>query len=379
MELKKGPLSFSQLVVGGLQAANRAFGAALALFAIVFAITLLTTMVQAFGVWVFPRYAFLIQIPLGLCLILLGIMTPLALIQILASKIEKTGESAWNCLTSCVLPAVYFVASSFLLAIPALLIMGAAFLSHSSLIVALCYIVLSFLMLPFIFVQHAIALRGETPVSALWYSWKLATHHYVRILLYLFGIGAVIFILLLSCLCVAKAFHAEWLGNPMMLQMHLLALPKLYLLLGSFIFFVVYVFGLLTFQAIITLLFLNLDYCHRQVKTREHDTPLVQAAIGITDPVELLSEVKVKHASIETSVNENTISHLEKVYSAQEHLSQAVQQQEEDRMPTLLFDEEMIKKLAETERDLKEKQEKEKNAGEDPENPPSIKISNNSL
>ena len=375
MDLKKGPLSFFQIVFGGLKTANRAFGSALALFIIVFFISLLTGLAQALIVRIFRPYAFFFQIPIFLFMILLSIMIPLALIQILASKIEKTGESAWNCLTSCVMPAIYFIGSAFLMAAPAALIIGAAFLSRSTTVVAAVYVILFFAMLPFMFVQHAIAIRGENSLSALQYSWNLVTAHYLRVLIYLFGIGIVFIILCLSFVCILKAMFPDTAGNPMLLQMQLLALPKLYLLLGGLIFFALYIFVFLAFQAMITLLFLNLDYCHRQVKTREHDTPIVQAAIGITDPVQLTKEVKVKHASVETSVNENTISHLEKVYSAEEHLAQAVQQ-EEDRMPTLLFDEDMLDQLEQTERNLNAGQNNNEN---EPEDPPSIKISNDSL
>ena len=372
MELKKGPLSFFQLIIGGLKTANRAFGAALALLAFAFVINVGTIAIITVGTLLFRRFALIIQIPFGLCLALMGVIISLALIQILASKIEKTGLGAWDSLTSSVLPAIYFIVSSLLLIIPVLLVLVGAVATHSAIVVAVACILLFFLMLPFVFVRHAIVLREEDPISALRYSWVLVTSHYGRVLLYLLGIGLLAVFYSLVWVCALKALAGD-ANNSQMLQMQLMALPKLSVALGGLMGFVISFFVSLTFEAFFTILFLNLDYCHRQVKMREHDTPLVQAAVGVTDPVTLTKEVKVKHASVETTVNENTIGHLEKVYSAQEHLSKGIQQ-EEDRMPTLLFDEDMMKKLSETQ----QKQE-EQDDSDDPDDPPSIKISNGSL
>ena len=281
MELKKGPLSFFQLIIGGLQTANRAFGSALALMGFVLCICIMMSLVMFFGTWIFHRYALLLQIPFSLCFGLLGLSVPLALIQILASRAEKTGLGVWDSLTSSVLPAIYLIVSSLLLAIPSLLLLGGAFLSHSKWVVAIVYVVLFFLLLPFVFLQHVLALRGEDPISALRYSWQLVTAHYFHTLFCIFGTGLLAFFCLLTLFFIIGMLTGGAWSNPAELQMQLLTMPKLYLLLGTVVFFAVYWFVFLTIQSIMTLLFLNLDYCHRQVKTREHDTPLVQAAVGI--------------------------------------------------------------------------------------------------
>lgn len=374
MELKKGPLSVLQLIWYGVKAANQAFGAVILLFILVFFINIFAGLVASLAVWLFHKYALLIQIPLILVSMLLGMMVPLALIKIIASKIEKTGITAWESLISSTVPALYLFVSSLVLMIPAGLILVGAVLSKSALVLFAVYVVMAFLMLPFMFVQHAIALRGEGPISALKYSWELSTSHYVRILFTIISIIVLFIIFLLGIVCVLKVFLPQFFANPAMLQMQLLMLPKIYALLGFMVFMLLYAFILLAFQAIFTVLFLNLDYCHRMVKTRENDTPRVKATANILDSLGLETEVGIKQASVQTDANEDTIQHLEQVYSPNDHLPQTLQQ-EEDRMPTILFDEDIAKQLAQHD---EQKLQKSSDNPDDQE-PPSIKMSNKSL
>ena len=153
----------------------------------------------------------------------------------------------------------------------------------------------------------------------------------------------------------------------MLLQTQLLALPKLYVLLGAIVFISLYAFLFLVIASITTILFLNLDYCHRQVNSREMDMSLTGAAL----PIDLAADVQVKQASVQAHADDAMAHHLDQVYRAQDYLANAIQQ-EEDRMPTLLFDEEMAKQLADHEAKLKQEKESSKNTDEEP---PSIKIS----
>jgi len=376
MELKKGPLSIPLIIGCGLKAANQAFGAVIVLFIIVFLINLFAGFISALAMWIFHKYAIFLQIPLVLVSALIGIMLPLALIKIIASKIEKTGLTAWESLMSSALQAIYFFLSSLILAIPAMLILVGAMLSRSALVVLVAYILLGLAMFPFMFVQHAIALRDEGPVSSLVYSWKLTTAHFGRVFLSIFTILLLFIVGILAIICLIKVFLPQLFINPAMLQIQLMMLPKIYVFLGGIVAMALYAFILLSIQAIFTVLFLNLDYCHRQVKTREHDTPRVKATVGIVDSVVQEPEVKVKYASVASEATEDTIQHLEKVYNPQEHVPQILEQ-EEDRMPTILFDEDMAKQLAEHEQNLQEKKQASNNP--DDMDPPSIKISDKSL
>ena len=368
MELKNGPLSIPQLFMGGLKIANQAFGAALALFILLFLLGILVSATGAFATWLFPQYGLFFQIIFSLLNAWLGLVAPLALIQLIAAKIEKTGLSAWESITGSVMPAVYFLASSLILMIPAMIILFGAFLSRSNAVIIIVYIVLALMMFPFVFTQHTIALRGEGPISGLRYSWQLASAHYAHILLSILSIVVAFVLVILAAVCAVKAFLPHDLfANPLLLQTQLLQTPKLYLILIAIIGMMLYVFILLTIQTIMTLLFLNLDYCHRSVQSREMDMSVTNDAISID-----VANVQVMQASVLANADADTIRNLDQVYSAQEHLAQAIAHQE-DRMPTLVFDEEMAEKLAEQERLEQERKKDKENPNDD--DPPSIKIS----
>ena len=116
---------------------------------------------------------------------------------------------------------------------------------------------------------------------------------------------------------------------------------------------------------------------NRELENAMANAPVVPEPIQPSDAV--MPDVMIKQASIRTDADADpdTARHLDQVYSAQEHLPQSLEQ-EEDRMPTILFDEEMAKQLAENEERMRLSKEQAAKRKEDDQQQ-SIKISDKPL
>ncbi|MBR3632255.1 MAG: hypothetical protein IKN49_04270 [Elusimicrobiaceae bacterium] len=388
MELKQGPVSIFGLIFGSLKVANQAFGSVILLCFLVMLCNILAVAVSTGIVLLVGKQhplMMLLQIPLGLFSALLGVVFTTAIIQIIADRIEGTGFGAMECFKGAFLPSVYFIISSILLSIPVFLILLGAAFSGSAWVVALVYIGLGFGMLPFMFTQYAITLRGEGPLSGLQYSWRLVSAHYGRVLFVLLSIGVLCILLGLVAACAVKAFLPQLLSNPMALQFQLMmwlsTLSPIYLIGAAILAAMIYLYVLITFQAIMTGLFLNLEYLDRSAIV---PLPPLSAEKVHADPVEPPQpiqpedlDISVTQASINTQPDDSTERHLQEVYSATDHLPQTLDQ-EEDRMPTILFDEDMARQLAENERKMHNQQTQNKQQQE-PDEQNSIKISDKPL
>lgn len=395
MELRKGPISLFSLIFGSLKIANQAFGSVVLLCLLVFLCNVLAAAVSAGVIMLLGRQhpmLMLLQIPLALLSALLGTVFTTASIQIIADRIEGTGFGAFECFKGAFLPSIYFIISSILLSIPVVFVLVGAAFSGSVWVVALVYIGLGFGMLPFMFTQHAITLRGEGPLSGLLYSWRLASAHYGKILLVLaslFGLGI---LLALAVGCALKAFAPQLLDNPAMWQFQLMMLlPRLspiYIVGGVILGMFLYLYFLITFLAIITGLFLNLEHLDQfsdvplpplDAETSQPEASLEQAHTSPVPPVLQPEDldISVTQASINAQPDDSTERHLQEVYSAADHLPQTLDQ-EEDRMPTILFDEDMARQLAENERKMQHQQAKQ-NKPQDLDEQASIKISDKPL
>lgn len=381
MNLRKGPLSVFQLIKVGLVTANRAFGAALGLFVMLVLVSVLIVLVNVGFGMVFGYQPIWLKL---ITSVINGLLTTafwVALIQVLASRMEKTGLSVVEAIQNSLLPSVYWIISSILLMIPVLLLGIAAGFSHSVWVTAVAVILILFLSIPFIFVLPVLALRQEGPIGALQYSWHLGTAHYWRILWTLFVFWLIGMMCILAVACAIKILFPVLFANPGMLQLQamiwLAQTPKLYLLLFGLLAMGLYAFLLLVIWAIYTAFFLSLDYCNRQTANREVDVqPLAQKPVAPS--IDISPEVVVKQASVATQTDEATNLHLEQVYSAKNYPQQSVLQ-EEDRMPTILFDEDMAQQLAENERRMQEQKDKSEKQPDEPEDEQKIQISKESL
>ncbi len=393
MELKNGPVSVLRLISGSLQAANQAFGSVIVAIILVLLFCGLLTAIIFLSYFISPVLPVILQIPLSLAFTFIGLLFPLAIIQILAAKLEKTGMSASEALTSSIVPAFYSIISSLILSVPAMVVLFAACLSKSALVITLVYAAIFFAYIPFMFLQPALVLRQQGPISAIKYAWEVGSAFYTRILLIFASIAAGILILCLGVFCVVKAAKPEWFDFllnlsrvpnemlPFYLGSSFASVSKPLLIAGAVIAAALYVFVFLVAEAFLTALFLNLDYSLRIGDSREMDSiEIPTAAQPVQQPVPATAapkQVSVEQEAIHTeSLDENTVRHLQQVYNPQEHLDRAIDQ-DEDRMPTILFDEDMMKQLAENEKQMRER--KERAQQQDDDTPDSIKMSDKTL
>lgn len=395
MELRKGPMSFLNLLLLALKTTNRAFGSVLFLLICVGLLSALLAVLTVGAAFLFgPKLAMVLQIPVSFFSAFLQTSAMLAIVALLGAKLEKQGLSPLQALRGALLPTFYFFIDSIILTLVAVLVLGLAYMFGSSKMMLTAMLVLFLTFLPFIFLQPILVLRDEGPISAIGYCIELAKAYYLRILLNLAGLALLGLLVLLGGVCVLKALAPEQFSlisglmtspqmaamAPMLLSMQLMQLPKLTLLLiavgVALAYLFLYVFG----QSFLTALFLNLDHDYNGSQTRDMGDVIAKEppAVHGHSPVHAVSpQVGVKQASIHTLDAEDFSHHLDKVYDAKEHLAQALEQ-EEDRMPTILFDEEMAKQLEQSQQEM-QKQKDQSTKNKEDNGPQSIKMSDKPL
>lgn len=392
MDIKNGFLSPLQLIGLGFKTANKAFGSVLALGILTMLLSGIAIGIMALAGFLFgPRATLILAIPVYILIYFFNFVLISATVQLLAAKLEKRGLTVTESFSGSLRPAFYFVLSALILVIPSILLSFGASLSGSSMVVILVSVGVTLLQLPFMFTLYATALRDEGPIGALRYSWDLTTKYWGRILLTLATWLGLVICLILAAACVLKALLSPELrslffsGNPQMAAQMLpfmvmgwvAGISKPMIIAIVVIFMAINGFIMLAIQATFVALFLNLDYHSSPISGREIN--IAEHLPGANEQLaeDILSEVQVKQAAIRTNSDEDTTRHLEQVYQAQEHLANAIDQ-EEDRMPTILFDEEMARRLAENERQMQErKQRAEQQKGD--EGQQSIKMSDKPL
>lgn len=379
MELKNGPISVFSLIFNALKTANQAFGSVVSLLIlIVLCAVLMAGILVGANFLLGPRWLMILYIPASILMAFLNITFTMAVIQILAAKMEKRGYSAWESFTGSLVPSLYFIASSILIGVVSFVIMFCANLAHSSWVSTICMLGLMLGLLPFMFTQSVLALRDEGPISALKYSWDLGSKNYLRILLVLITLVLCFAVFFLAVGCAIKAFAPQLM---FMLAQYMGPFMFSFMTWKTFlILLVIYAIGLYVYlfmQAVITGLFLNLDYSSRATDMPPTDIQAEAIKARSTPGSNTMAEVAVTQASIKTDSMENTDQHLDQVYKAQEHLAQAIEQ-EEDRMPTILFDDDMARQLAATEEQMRRQQEQSVKDKDDNE-PKSVKMSDKPL
>lgn len=299
--------------------------------------------------------------------------------------------------SSSVVPALYQIAAGFLIAIPMILLgMISAILARvSPVLVALLMIVLFFtvgIRLCYSFIAIAVADKG--PIEGLLHSWKMtAGKNYTdALLMCLLLVGYVLLMYLF--------FAAIGYGFFVMIPLHFansfsLAHPSLIWILVAFVLGIIALFWYFVLLAFPLLVFLNRNAVLFDARNTEKDTTIVplpglhlpdirpnpehmqqnestlharplptqeiqalqqpqskeersQTALDEKAPVQenaSLEGFEVSQSSINTSEEDtNTLSeHLDKVYKPKPE--DIVQYVDEDRMPTILFDDEMAKQL----------------------------------
>lgn len=327
------------------------------------------------------------------------------LLRIFCAKAEHTDESVSNSLSASVFPTFYQIIFNLLYgAVWVVFILAAVFLFRNQLItltnfaaasssdyVSAVLILLAACAIPLylgarlVYAPAAIALRDQGPVSAALYSFQMTSG-----LKFFTALGTILIILLLPVVYLAAVLYGGYTMIPLYFadSFNLAALSPIWWAVLA-VLAIGYVFVLLSCPAFLTLVFLNQDYGFNrdsftpqaELKITNRQTQVFGAGNNILPPgvgnlvrPEDLGGVRVTQSSVSTMPDDGvTEQHLQQVYKPKpEDLVQY--KDEEDRMPTILFDDDMARQLEEERARWQQKHTQDKTKkGED--DAPSVKMS----
>lgn len=381
MELKKGIIPLHTLFLGSFGAAARSYGSVIILAILLFIIsTALSWGLVKLGLISLPQLM-AAGLLMGLISMFLSSVLQLGVINILDGKLEKNGRTIPEALMRSLLPALVFTILMVVVPLPLALLIrfSASMLTPLLAVIALLLLVLGGVL--FIFVPQALALRSANPVGAVVLSFQLVAAHYLRVLaaLILFAVIPGLF-LFLSAAAVSTYLIPFLVQQGWMSMTAPFSQFGWYGVAAGIVYMLLFYYVLLSMVAALTALFLNLDYLHnRPVGQFEPETdpnipPPADRAFVAAD---LLAgeEVQVLTSSVKSVDHHDDLAkQFDSVYSSLEKdqfQQQAQPGDEEDRMPTIFFDEDMARQLAQNNQPAKAKPTENKG----PEGPDSIKIS----
>lgn len=349
-------------------------------------------------------------------LLLPSIYTGVVLLRILGAKAENTGETVSNSFSASVFPTIYFLIYNIALAavlwllgtLSVFFISSTPFLSRlqetlltvisgtataSTLIsggtallgMALPFLLIAAFLVRFLYGQAAIALREQGPVEALIYSWQLTSGKK-----YFTALGAGIISFLAVPVYSGVVGYALYTLIPLYFadSFNLAALtPAWWGVFG--VLGIGYFLITLAVPAFLVLVFLNQDYGHNrgsftpqaQLKLNSRETQVFGADNNVLPPgagnvvrPEDVANVEVLKSSVSANAEDGvTQQHLQEVYQPKpEDLVQY--SEEEDRMPTILFDDDMARQI-EQERTLWENKQKQDKTQKGEDDAPTVKMS----
>ena len=303
------------------------------------------------------------------------------LFRLLAAKADNFGESFSNSLSAAVIPAVYMIVLNlFLGLISAAFVFVGGLVAYSLKTVGLILVLLVglFVFVRLCFAGAAVALKDQGPIQAIIYSWQLTSHAgtFIRTFFMLLAM------MLLPVLYIAAFLRTLYVVIPLYFadSFNLLNLsPEWYAVAlgGGLLFLVVSFWSLATF----VLFFLNCDYGEnrgsytpdaqadlfsQQTQVFGADNNVLPANLGKPVHMADVAGVNVVKSSVKTGHDAAGVQeHLSQVYQPQQN--DVVEYADEDRMPTILFDDDMAKQIEENRKlfEHKKKEEPKKDTGED--------------
>lgn len=322
------------------------------------------------------------------------------LFRILGAKAEKTDETVSNSLSAAVFPTLYqlafnilygilmlafvFVITQILKITDSLQIWMMQFVTRTAdlstyigglLILAVPFYVAARLM----YAPVSIALREQGPINAIRYSFQLTSGKRIFT-----ALGALLIISFLPLLFLGAVVYGGYVAIPLYFadSFNLAQLSPVWIgvLAGVGL---IYLLLLLAMPAFLVLVFLNQDYGHNRdsfTPQAELDASKQEPQFGPRngaqtepepEPADVLG-VEVLSSSVSANAEE-TQQHLQQVYQPKpEDLVQY--SQEEDRMPTILFDDDMARQIEEerAQWEIKQKQDQTQKKDDDA---PTIKMS----
>jgi len=374
-----------------------------------------------------PMAIVIFLIPFFLYSAFLYLVVPLALFRLIDSYVGKNQETIFDCIFHAIVPVFYYLGYCIVVGV-CQYILGRAlhFASLSTTVIFLIKVVLFFAVwLRLIFAVMAIATREMGPIEALVYSWRLTSgKNYLKV------VGAAFMYLVLPILAIAAmavVIYALYVGIPLLApNLDISAMPNALFLLIVVLFFIYC--GLIGWfcEVFPFMVFFNMDACFMnqevikpgQILTEQpqqlqqqpqQQRPLPQRPLpqqplpqqplpqqpwgnktGIVDDGEdvniytvpgapreepEMEDLTVEKAEVKTEGHaDNLQDHLEQVYTPEDH-QDLVQYGDEDRMPTILFDDTLAKQLEEHRKMMMPENEDSSKKDSDNEGPTSIKMS----
>lgn len=331
------------------------------------------------------------------------------LLRIFGAKAEQTDESVSNSLSASVFPAVYQIIFNILYGIiwAAFMMAFVFFFSGSSTFASwtmqimtgsatagtyasIILTVFAIAAVPIyvgarlLYAPVAIALREQGPIEAIRYSFQLTAGTNI-----LTALGAMLIIMLLPLVFVGAVLYGGYVIIPLYFadSFNLAHLSPVWI--GVFAGLgILYLAILLALPAFLVLVFLNQDYGHnrdsftpqaelklnnRETQVFGKDNNILPPGVGNLVRPEDVASVEVVKSSVSANAEDGIAQHLQQVYQPKpEDLVQYAE--EEDRMPTILFDDDMARQI-EQERTMWENKQKQDKTQKGEDDAPSVKMS----
>lgn len=328
------------------------------------------------------------------------------ILRVFGAKAEQTDESVSNSLSASVFPAFYQLIFNLLYgALWVLFLIVGGFLfkeklamlpllatapsAASSVLPSLLPLLLIMLIplyigVRLVYAPAAIALRSQGPIETVLYSFQLTSGRK-----FFTALGAVLIMMLLPAAYIAGVLYSGYTMIPLYFadSFNLASLSPVWWCVFAGLG-LVYLLIILALPAFLTLVFLNQDYGHNrdsftpqaELKLTNRETQVFGADNNILPPgvgnlvtPEDVQGVAVTKSSVSANADGVTEQHLQQVYKPKpEDLVQY--SDEEDRMPTILFDDDMARQI-EQERTLWENKQKQDKTQKGEDDAPSVKMS----
>ncbi|MBR4355772.1 MAG: glycerophosphoryl diester phosphodiesterase membrane domain-containing protein [Elusimicrobiaceae bacterium] len=274
-------------------------------------------------------------------------------IKLIAAKAENDNASLADLASTAVLPTIYWIVLSLigtLIATAVFFVMGLLGAGLHTWWIWVPVVIVGFVLtIRLLFTYAVIVLREQDPFSALVYSWQLTKGHFCYVL------AAWLLAVLFPLLILAAVGYGAYVGIPLYFADSFNLAHLSWTWIGVFVFVILMgIFIHVSMLAFHVLVFLYLDYRNNRGTTETVDL-LPSEAIDIKNalppgagPVVQAPEqnVEILKASVRSHDEDTLSQHLDQVYQPQPE--ELKEYKEEDRMPTLVFDEEMAKQIEES-------------------------------
>lgn len=317
------------------------------------------------------------------------------LIRLFAARAEGDNISLSDTAAGSILPTVYTIIFGLMCGAVGLACAVIAQLLGKTVTAILAIpavLALIFVMIRLVFTHIIIAAREQNPIAALLHSWQLTSGRFF----YTLGI------LLISGILPTLFLHAVGYGLYVAIPLYFpnsfsLVHPSILWICVGIVILLCWIGLWLSMMAYLVLVFLNLDYQDNrsggladQAAINMPQPQMVQAPTSVImqsdseapqteaaqPQIQQPQEVQIVRASVKTHSSDESIEqHLEQVY--QPTSQDTVEYAEEDRMPTILFDDDMARQMEENRRKWEEEKAKsrQRNHHDDDGNTSTIKMS----